>query len=418
MTLTSKLSTSSTSSITGMLDGCNRPSANEVVLLINTTGTTYVVRRYTTAAGHAQQGSDITLTNTAGSAVPKHITMIASDKAIVSGTGGSPSTHWLVNITSSAVTELSAESARNGRPHILIGNRNGIAFSLSNSTGKVIKYDSGAATATASTFFAVLGGSENLTSVCVNTDNNNFIFGTDHGRLFEIDASTNAVKKEFTLPEMKGLFVDNDSANTSLQISGMVYTYGFLAVQTNYSRQIVLDYRTLNVVNEIITGDTSSSNLNGSTTFSFSEADGPYAVIFNSQSSLQLPSGLSLIDFCKANCPELGKYGNYYSNTQLQYLAAGVQGSVVWLIETGKFHWITATGRRTVATNTVTISISGATDGEVFVIDDTAGELMIRCPISSSGTRDVPLTTGKSLLVVVKHGYGVNTKFQVSRIST
>jgi hypothetical protein len=406
----------SDTSITKATSACDRPSQNEVVVLYSqTSDTVFKVRRYTTAAGHAQQGSDVTLTNT-GTPKGRQVAMVSDDIAIVSGTGElNPQRHWLVNLVSSTVVEVgaSAQSAFATRPGMLVGNRAGQAMLLVDDQTKIVKFTTSSATTI--TFPAYLRTSEAPSTICVNTDTNNFIVGTNMGRIIELHATTDAVIKETTIPQEVGIYGFTGSTYGGNHILSMSYAYGLLIVQTTNSQIYLLDYATGKVLAQRVSGDSNPSTYTSTGTWAFSPADGTCVVMFMANSSNQLGAGMTVLDLAMPNLPD---NGIFYNTNSGQYINAGIQGTHAWVMTTSNvIHWATVSSRRTTVDKTVSLTIGGTpTAGEVFVID-SSDKLILNVPFSESG-RVIPVTSGESLIVVVKTLEGLNSKFEVHTAST
>jgi hypothetical protein len=391
-----------------------RPSSNEIVCaLVN--GSSYFIRRYAAASGHAQQGSDFALP-TGGTPVVANggIAMITNDKVLV--LSGSNNNGYIVDLSTNTGAAVASSTDRTGystfRPQQVAGQPSaGIAIGISLNVFKLCRVTSvGAATninPTGSGWFT----NEFFTCI-IPKGTTRFLLGTTHGRIIEIDTD-GVIIKQYALPERRRTL--EHTANTVRQITQLAYYSDYVVAVTHLGELYLFDHD-LGVVLQQQSNLCVSSN-NGSM-FWLSEANGP-SVYTAYGANPVIQTNIADVDMCLTpmKFADIACISGAIRPTAINYC----NGYIAVSRDNNNIYWFTTGSPRSVTLEPVTIT-DGASgvDGELIVVDDTVSppQVMFATTVSENG-RDVPVTSGKSsVLMVSTYGRGVHRNFDIRREAT
>lgn len=394
---------------------CSRPSASEVVVAV-VAGSQYYLRRYSTAGGHSQVGSDITLSSSP-SLQPFALAMVTNDR--VAGLSGNNTNSFITDIP--AVTTVNSNVGRytyqnTQRSQIIAGiPSGGIGYGITDLAATLVKFDGTGNTMSTITTDAFFTAAD-IFSCIVAKDTSGFILGTEGGRIIELDL-TGKVVRQYVLPTYRNVSKKIISGYFR-GVSQLAYYSGYLMVETQLGEVYLFDHDSGLVIQRFTT-----HALNSGLTFPgliLSAASGP-TVFSCFGGSPGLGSPIAEWDMCTT--PLLCRDVINVNNSGSRMNDIGFVGANVWALNLSgsKLFWATYSASRTVVQESVTFVDGGSNPiaGEVIAIDDslTPAQVMFHSTIPAAG-KQLPLTTGKDVLLVSSSGKGSDQQFDVRRIAT
>lgn len=226
------------------LDGCNRPSANEVVVVNNSDQ----IKRYSLDTLQ-QNGSTLSTTSSIAT-----VTMASTNRAVVAASSGS--TVQMIDLSTDAITNLTSANAVpvSGKGQQSAGNlNNSIAMICSSTSGNLMKVDVSGSGSLSILNPASLSGT---TARSVIVKDSNWIMGTANGKVVEIDSS-GATIQSITLPT-----TPNSGSAPSQVVTGLTYDSisDRLCATTSAGILYVYDYGSSTLLNKIWVGIAGSAN--------------------------------------------------------------------------------------------------------------------------------------------------------------
>lgn len=384
---------------------CVRAASGEVIVAY-ASGVNHMVQRRSLTSPHVQLGNAVTLTsaNTA-----KSMAMISDDKVVIGGSSNSKI--WIVNLAAETCTELSGtynSPSSTERSQGAAGQpSSGIGFVIDNAVATIWKIDAAAETKTSVTL-KYFSSTERAVCIIAKPDSTtNFLVGTNIGKIYEIDSNGNPVKGYSIQPRRAG------TAAVAVLINQIAYFKGFVLAILNTGEFVLVDHE----------GD-------GRVVHRYrkqSGASSTYAIEWTMADTYDNPSILYAF-----NPGTVGTRGNAVIEKdfttgaensliltsgqpirQIGYVGASGYANI-----NNTLGFFTYTQAATAALPSL-ISIGGtATEGEVFVVDDTTTPRYVLKAKLSTTARQIPVASGANIIRVYKKGDGQDALYQVKRTNS